>query len=144
MEASRLSGRLISFDAQENPRTCRDFCAYWQRRDPPDADAKVWTHDLKSETAAYSFQISDESFQSFPTFSQTTTYFPVTSCGEGALVLKLKVPISRAALGPSDLTSKVVSFGSPTLSAMRLNIAPMAAPPCTIAEPCGNAVASVV
>ena len=102
------------------------------------------THAARVETAAYSFQISDASFQSFPTFSQTTTYFPVTSCGEGDLVLKLKVPISRAALGPSDLTSKVVSFGSPTLSAMLLNIAPMAAPPCTIAEPCGNAVASVV
>jgi hypothetical protein len=42
-----------------------------------------------------SFQISVASFQSFPTFSQTTTYFPVTSFGVGALVFKLKVPISR-------------------------------------------------
>src|SRR6516164_11097546 len=62
--------------------------------------------------AAYlpSFQISVPSFQSPPIFSQTTTYFPVTSCGFGPLVLKLKVPISRAAEGPSDLTSRVMSF----------------------------------
>jgi hypothetical protein len=61
-----------------------------------------------------SFQISVASFQSSPTFSQTTTYFPVTSFGVGALVFKLKVPISRAAEGPSGLTSSVVNFGSLT------------------------------
>src|SRR6202171_5647689 len=96
--------------------------------------------------AAYlpSFQISVASFQSFPTFSQTTTYFPVTSCGVGPLVFRLKVPISRAAEGPSDLTSRVVTFGSLTCSAVLFHIAPMAAAPFTIAEPGGNAVASVV
>src|SRR5437868_5062365 len=96
--------------------------------------------------AAYlpSFQISAASFQSFPTFSQTTTYFPVTSCGVGPLVFKLKVPISRAAEGWSGLTSRVTTFGSLTCSAMLFHIAPMAVPPCTIAEPGGNAVASVV
>src|ERR1700730_18678737 len=91
-----------------------------------------------------SFQISAASLQSFPTFSQTTTYFPLTSCGVGPLVFRLKVPISRAAEGPSGLTSRVVSFGSLTCSAMPFHIAPMAVPPCTIAAPGGNAVASVV
>jgi hypothetical protein len=45
--------------------------------------------------------ISAASCRSFPTFSQTTTYFPVTSCGFAPLVFKLNVPISRAAAGPS-------------------------------------------
>src|ERR1700716_1090277 len=122
------------------------------RRLRPNAGLRPDTQPLnldprfKSRPAAYlpSFQISAASFQSFPTFSQTTTYFPVTSCGDGALVFKLKVPISRAAEGPSDLTSKVVSFGSLTFSAMLFHIAPIAAPPCTIAEPGGNAFASAV
>ena len=43
-----------------------------------------------------SFQMSVASCQSVPTFSQTTTYFPVTSCF-GPFVFKLNVPISRAA-----------------------------------------------
>src|SRR5712691_9256064 len=47
-----------------------------------------------------SFQISAASFQSLPTFSHTTRYLPVTSCGVGPLVLRLKVPISRTAEGP--------------------------------------------
>src|SRR5262245_14536919 len=46
-----------------------------------------------------SFQISAASFQSLPIFSHTTRYLPVTSCGVGPLVLRLKVPISRAAEG---------------------------------------------
>ena len=50
------------------------------------------------------------SFQSLPTLSQTTTYFPVTSLGGELLVFKLKVPISRAAAGPNRLTSMVVTF----------------------------------
>jgi hypothetical protein len=50
-----------------------------------------------------SFQMSAASFQSLPTFSHTTTYFPVTSCGVGPLVFRLNVPISRAAEGPSGL-----------------------------------------
>src|SRR5262249_16000386 len=65
-----------------------------------------------------SFQISAASFQSLPIFSHTTRYLPVTSFGIGPLVLRLKVPISRAADGPSGLTSRVVSFGSLTCSAM--------------------------
>ena len=36
-----------------------------------------------------SFQMSVPSFQSFPAFSQTTTYFPITSCGVGPLVFRL-------------------------------------------------------
>src|SRR6266480_3163855 len=91
-----------------------------------------------------SFQISAASFQSPPTFSQTTTYLPVTSCGVGPLVFRLKVPISRAAEGPSGLTSRVVTFGSLTCSAMLFHIAPMAGLPFTMAEPGGNAVASSV
>ena len=90
-----------------------------------------------------SFHMSVVSFQSFPTFSQTTTYFPVTSCGVVPLVFRANVPISRAAEGPSGLTSTVVSFGSPTCYAMPFHIASMAARPCTIAEPGGNTVASV-
>src|SRR5258705_2212855 len=114
--------------------------AAWNLPDPGSADP------AKRGSAAHlpSFQISAARFQSFPTFSQTTTYFPVTSCGVGPLVFRLKVPISRAAEGPSGLTSRVVTFGSLTCSAMLFHIAPMAAPPCTIAEPARNAVASLV
>ena len=43
-----------------------------------------------------SFQMSVASFQSLPTFSQTTTYLPITSFGFGPLVFSLNVPISRA------------------------------------------------
>ena len=32
-----------------------------------------------------SFQISAESFQAVPTFSHTTRYLPVTSCGVGLM-----------------------------------------------------------
>src|SRR5947199_7682706 len=105
----------------------------------PDFTPRRWRH-------AYlpSFQISAASFQSVPTFSHTTTYLPVTSCGVGPLVFKLKVPISRAADGPNGLTSRVVTFGSLTCSAMSFHIAPIAAPPFTMAEPVGNAVASSV
>src|SRR6266480_4830059 len=99
--------------------------------------------NLSGPTCRHS-QISAASFQSFPIFSHTTTYLPVTSFGVGPLVLRLKVPISRAAEGPSGLTSRVVSFGSLTCSAMLFHIAPMAALPFTIAEPGGNAVASSV
>src|SRR6185437_6404250 len=87
-----------------------------------------------------SFQMSAASFQSSPTFSHTTTYFPDTSCGVGPLVLRLKVPISRAADGPRDLTSRVVTFGSLTCSAKPFHIAPMAALPLTIGAPGGNAI----
>jgi hypothetical protein len=43
-------------------------------------------------------------FHPVPTFSQTTTYLPVTVCGFWPLVLPVKVPMSRAALAPSGLT----------------------------------------
>src|SRR5262249_11214970 len=101
---------------------------------------------LTSGRAGYlpSFQISAASFQSFPIFSHTTRYLPVTSCGRGPLVLRLKVPISRAAEGPSALTSSVVSLGSLTCSAMLLHKASIAALPFTMAEPGGKAVASSV
>src|SRR3954471_25092150 len=89
-----------------------------------------------------SFQISVASFQSFPIFSQTTTYLPVTSLGSGPLVFRLYIPISRAAEGPSGLTSSVVSFGSLTCSAVLFHIDPIASRPRTIAAPGGSAVAS--
>jgi hypothetical protein len=58
-----------------------------------------------------SFQISAASFQSLPIFSHTTTYLPVTSCGVGPFVLRLKVPISRAAEGPSgEVTGPMLSW----------------------------------
>jgi hypothetical protein len=47
-----------------------------------------------------SFQISAESFQSVPTFSHTTRYLPVTSCGVDPFILRLNVPISCAAEAP--------------------------------------------
>src|SRR5690349_20094677 len=72
--------------------------------------------ERRSEPPAYlpSFQISAASFQSFPTFSHTTKYLPVTCCSGDPFVIRLKVPISRAVEGPSALTSSVVSLGSPT------------------------------
>src|SRR5262249_6364772 len=89
-----------------------------------------------------SFQISAASFQSLPIFSHTTRYLPVTSCGVGPLVLRLKVPLSRAAEGPSGLTSRVVNFGSLTCSAILFHSASIAALPFAMLEPGGNAVAS--
>src|SRR5262249_21962062 len=91
-----------------------------------------------------SFQISAASFQSLPIFSHTTRYLPVTSCGVGPLVLRLKVPISRAAEGPSGFTSRVVNFGSLTCSAIFFHSTSIAALPLTMPEPGGNAVASSV
>src|SRR6516225_7050664 len=76
--------------------------------------------------------------------NESTRYLPVTSFGIGPLVLRLKVPISRAAEGPSVLTSRVVSFGSLTCSAMLFHSASIAALPFTMLEPGGNAVASSV
>jgi hypothetical protein len=54
-----------------------------------------------------SFQMSAASCQSFPTFSQTTTYFPVTSCGFRALRLQAE----RA-----DLARGRTAAGRPYLS----------------------------
>src|SRR5438270_4555264 len=86
--------------------------------------------------------MSVASFQSFPIFSQTTTYLPVSSCGVDPFVFRLYVPISRAAEGPSGLTLRVASFGSLTFSAVLFHIEPIASRPCTIAAPGGSAVAS--
>ena len=72
----------------------------------------------------------------------TTRYFPEISFGVGSLVIKLNVPISRAARGLNRLTSRVVTFGLLTCSAMPFHIAPIAALPFTMAEPGGNAIAS--
>src|SRR5215211_1445602 len=55
-----------------------------------------------------SFQMSVASFQSFPTFSQITTNLPLISWGVAPLVLRVNVPISRAAEAPNDFTSRVV------------------------------------
>ena len=81
-----------------------------------------------------SFQISAASFHSPRTFSHTTRYFPEISFGVGSLVIKLNVPISRAAWGLKRLTSRVVSFGLLTCSARPFHIAPIAALPFTIAS----------
>ena len=66
--------------------------------------------------------MSAASFQSAPTFSHTTTYFPVTSCGVGPLVFKLKVPIARAAEGPRGLHGVPYAFA--LTGAMLLCLAP--------------------
>src|SRR5262249_8612596 len=91
-----------------------------------------------------SFQMSAASFQSPRNLSHTTRYFPETSFGDGPLVIKLKVPISRTAEGLNRLTSRVVTFGLLTCSAMLFHILPIAARPLTMAEPGGNAVASAL
>src|SRR5512139_916408 len=94
-------------------------------------------------TCAYfylpSFQISAASFHWPRTRSHTTRYFPETSFGDGPLVVRVKVPISRTAEGPNRLTSRVVTFGLLACSAIPFHIAPIAALPLTIAEPGGNA-----
>src|SRR5262245_1585569 len=110
---------------------------------PREGDELAARHSITS-SAAYlpSFQISAASIQSLPIFSHTTRYLPVTSFGVDPLVLRLKMPISRAADGPSGLTSRVVSFGSLTCSAMLFHSASIAALPFTMPEPGGNAVAS--
>src|SRR5262249_320251 len=91
-----------------------------------------------------SFQMSAASFQSPRNLSHTTRYFPETSLGDDSLVIKLNVRISGTAEGLNRLTSRVVTFGSLTCSAMLFHILPIAARPLTIAEPGGNAIASAV
>src|SRR5262249_45340889 len=91
-----------------------------------------------------SFQISAASFHWPRKRSHTTRYFPEISFGDAPLVVRLKVPISRAAAGPSRLTSSVVILGLPACSARPFHIAPMAPFPRTIAAPGGNATASAV
>src|SRR5215211_1866527 len=91
-----------------------------------------------------SFQMSVASFQSFPTFSQITTNLPLISWGVAPLVLRVNVPISRAAEAPNDFTSRVVTFGSLTCSAILFHMASIAALPFTMGDPGGNAVASSV
>src|ERR1051326_7499494 len=54
----------------------------------------------------FMFQMSVASCHWPPIFRHTTTYLPVTCSGGCAFVLKLNVPISRAAPGPSDCTSR--------------------------------------
>src|SRR5207244_5158726 len=90
----------------------------------------------------HSSKITVSSIHTFPIFTHTTRYLPVISCGFGPLLLRLKVPISRAEEGPSGLTSRVVSLGSLTFSAMLFHMAAMAVLPFTMAEPGGKAVAS--
>src|SRR5512143_4217144 len=71
-----------------------------------------------------SFQISAASLHSPWTLSHTTRYLPETSFGDGSLVVKLKIPISRAAEGLNRFTSRVVTFGLLTCSAMPFHILP--------------------
>ena len=47
------------------------------------------------------FQMSWISFQPLSVFTQATAYLSALSCGVAPLVLKVQVPISRAALRPS-------------------------------------------
>src|SRR5262249_17274087 len=91
-----------------------------------------------------SFQISAASFHSPRIFSQTTRYFPEISFGVVSLVMKLNVPVSRAAWGLNRLTWRVVTFGLLTCFARPFHIAPIAALPFAIAEPGGSAIASTV
>src|SRR5690348_15227779 len=89
-----------------------------------------------------SFQISAESFHRPSVLSHRTRYFPEISFGAASFVVKVKVPISRAAFGPNRLTSTTVSFGLPACSARPFHILAMAALPFTIGAPGGNAIAS--
>jgi len=79
-----------------------------------------------------------------PTFRQTTTYFPAISCGGASRVFRRKVPISRAASGPSGFTSVVVSFASAMASAVFVQKAWMALRPRTMSAPWGRRSASSV
>src|SRR6185437_4052366 len=101
---------------------------------------------VQRTSASYlpSFQISAESFHPSRTLSHTTRYFPEISFGDGPFVVKLKVPISRAALGLNRFTSRVVSLGLAACSAKLFHILPISDLPLTIGEPGGNAVASAV
>src|ERR1051325_417334 len=92
----------------------------------------------------FMFQMSVASCHCPPIFRHTTTYLPVTCSGGCAFVLKLNVPISRAAPGPSDCTSTVVSLASPScLTAPPQNFS-MALCPFAISAPAGSTNASGV
>src|SRR5215472_11758836 len=109
--------------------------ALWKSMAEQVSDPKLTTLDVKP--------LGPSAAREIGTFSLKTKG-SVTSFGTDPLVLRLKVPISRAAEGPSGLTSRVVSFGSLTCSAMLFHSASIAALPFTMPEPGGNAVASSV
>src|SRR5215471_904055 len=59
------------------------------------------------------FQMSWSSFHWPCSLGQTAAYLSASSCGLAPLVVKVAVPIPRAASGPSGFTSRVVSLMSP-------------------------------
>src|SRR5947209_4806644 len=90
------------------------------------------------------FQMSVASCHCPPIFRHTTTYLPVTCSGGCAFVLKLNVPISRAAPGPSDWTSTVVSLASPSCFTAPPQNFSIALCPFAITAPAGSTYASGV
>src|SRR5262249_24323888 len=105
----------------------------------------VWRPRLYTvQRYLFMFQMSVESCHWPPILRQTTTYLPVT-CSDGcAFVLNTKVPTSRAAPGPSDCTSTVVNFASPSCFTAPPEIFPMASCPSANSAPAGSTYASGV
>src|SRR5437763_1624049 len=92
----------------------------------------------------FMFQMSVASCHCPPIFRHTTTYLPVICSGGCAFVLKLNVPISRAAPGPSDWTSTVVSLASPSCFTGPPQNFSIALCPFAISAPAGSTYASGV
>src|SRR5205085_8802174 len=92
----------------------------------------------------FMFQLSVASCHCPPIFRHTTTYLPVICSGGCAFVLKLNVPISRAAPGPSDWTSTVVSLASPSCFTAPPQNFSIALCPFAISAPAGSTYASGV
>src|SRR5205823_12318734 len=92
----------------------------------------------------FMFQMSVASCHCPPIFRHTTTYLPVICSGGCAFVLKLNVPISRAAPGPSDWTSTVVSLASPSCFTAPPQNFSIALCPFAISAPAGSTYASGV
>src|SRR5947199_7381731 len=90
------------------------------------------------------FQMSVASCHCPPILRHTTTYLPVICSGGCAFVLKLNVPISRAAPGPSDWTSTVVSLASPSCFTAPPQNFSIALCPFAISAPAGSTYASGV
>src|SRR5262249_15858959 len=92
----------------------------------------------RAQRYLFMFQMSVESHHWPPILRQTTTYLPVTCSGGCGFVLNAKVPTSRAAPGPSDCTSTVISLASPSCFTAPPQNFSMALCPFAISAPAGS------
>src|ERR1700722_13932836 len=90
------------------------------------------------------FQMSVSNFHCPSSFCQTTAYLRAPSCGVAPLGVNVQVPISRAALRPSGLTSIAGHLTSPSCCIAWVQKPWISEVPLTIGAPAGSTWASSV